>query len=207
MPTTQLPGFESLTHDSQKTFRAVLDALANPGQIQLIAVQLSSPIGLNLACAAACLSLFDLETLVWLQPGFSEAVKNWLRFHTGCRFTDKSNQATFSVIHSLPKVTLEQFCWGTAEAPETSTTLLVQVDRLAGDRTIVLTGPGILTQQTISPQIPESFWPSWQRNHQAYPRGVDIFFLNEASTIGLPRTASTQLAQSRHRTGEQPCLT
>ena len=102
---TNLPGFNDLVHDSQNTFRVLLNALSRPGTINEITVELTSPAGLNIACAAACLTLFDLETFVWLQPGLNnEEVKNWLLFHTGSRFTDDTKQADFAIIWDLNNV-------------------------------------------------------------------------------------------------------
>ena len=74
---TQLPGFADPVHDSQQTFRALLDALAQPGLYQTT-VAVAPPAGLTPSCAAAALTLLDLETTVWLQPGLPQAVPDWL---------------------------------------------------------------------------------------------------------------------------------
>ena len=75
----KLPGFEDLTHDSQSTFKVLLNALSRPGTINKITAQLTPPSQLNIACAAASLTLLDIETLVWLQPGLNEKVKNLIK--------------------------------------------------------------------------------------------------------------------------------
>jgi alpha-D-ribose 1-methylphosphonate 5-triphosphate synthase subunit PhnH len=98
----QLPGFKNPVHDAQTTFRAMLEALANPGSQRQITSLVEAPAGLSLACAAACLTLLDLETQVWLQPTVEEEVKTWLRFHTGCRFTELAQTANFAIIISIP---------------------------------------------------------------------------------------------------------
>ncbi|MGC1306249.1 MAG: phosphonate C-P lyase system protein PhnH [Phormidesmis sp.] len=189
MLTTQLPGFKDITHDSQKTFRALLEALANPGNPLNIAVDMTPPKGLTASSAAACLTLTDLETAVWLQPDLASDVKDWLRFHAGCRFTTTASKADFAVVADVENIDLKQFCWGSAEAPEASTTLLIQVNALQGGETVTLSGPGILHRQKISPQLPLSFWQQWQANYSAYPQGVDAFLFDAHSVLGLPRTA------------------
>jgi alpha-D-ribose 1-methylphosphonate 5-triphosphate synthase subunit PhnH len=80
---TQLSGFSSPIHDAQITFRSLLNALANPGQIFSISPLLTSPSGMTTACAAACLTLIDRETLVWVQPDSDEQILAWLRFDAG----------------------------------------------------------------------------------------------------------------------------
>lgn len=197
MLTTQLPGFIDITRDSQKTFRTLLEALSEPGLVREVTVAIAPPEGMTRPCAAACLTLLDLETVVWLQPGFSEDVQSWLRFHTGCRFTSVLDEASFVVVHNLAGIALTDLCWGSAETPELSATLLAQVRVLQGDRKVVLTGPGILDERTISLALPMRFWQDWLRNHAAYPRGVDVFLFDDRAVMGLPRTTFVQAGNAQ----------
>jgi alpha-D-ribose 1-methylphosphonate 5-triphosphate synthase subunit PhnH len=190
----ELPGFQNLIHDSQSTFKVLLDALSRPGTIEQITARLTPPSGLNIACAAACLTLLDLETQVWLQPGLDEEIKDWLLFHTGCRFTEDTQQADFAVIWDIDSMPdLAQFKQGTPVYPEDSTTLLVSVgafsdcERLA--KQITLKGAGINGQIAMPINLPDSFWKQWQKNHNSYPQGIDIYFFSEDRVIGLPRSS------------------
>ncbi|MGK7952848.1 MAG: phosphonate C-P lyase system protein PhnH [Xenococcaceae cyanobacterium] len=190
---TNLPGLNDLVHDSQNTFRVLLNALSRPGTINEITVELTPPAGLNIACTAACLTLLDLETLVWLQPGLNEEVKNWLLFHTGCRFTEDTRQANFAVVWDFDNLPhLSQYKQGTPVYPEDSTTLLIQVrmeNIRANDCSPQLTGAGINQQITMPINLSDSFWQQWQQNHNSYPLGIDIYFFSEDKIIGLPRTS------------------
>ncbi|MBD2447803.1 phosphonate C-P lyase system protein PhnH [Nostoc sp. FACHB-152] len=190
---THLPGFQDLIHDAQRTFRALLDANARPGTPYQITAEMSVPLGLTPACGAACLTLLDLDVVVWLQPSFGDQVKAWLLFHTGCRFTQYPQEANFALIQDLAVLPeLSIFNWGTAEKPEASTTLLVQVESFEKGQPVMLTGPGILNQQAINPTIPPHFWKFWMQNHQAYPQGIDVFFFTENAVMGLPRTSNSK---------------
>jgi alpha-D-ribose 1-methylphosphonate 5-triphosphate synthase subunit PhnH len=191
---THLPGFTDPIHDAQQTFRALLDANARPGKVYNITANLIAPAGLTLACAAACLTLLDLDVQVWLQPGFAPQVKDWLLFHTGCRFTQQPQTADFALIYdvaALPE--LFSFQQGTAEKPETSTTLLIQLESLQDGQSVILTGPGILDKQMINPKLPAYFWDFWEINHQVYPLGIDVFLLTNNTVMGLPRTAKSEV--------------
>ena len=192
---TKLPGFPDIVHDSQTTFRALLNALSYPGKPQQINLKLTPPSNLNIACAAACLTMLDLETQVWLSSDFDRDVKAWLLFHTGCNFTDNPQQADFALIkniNTIPK--LSNFDRGTAEEPENSTTLFVQGSDLETGQKVRLTGPGILGETTISiPNLPDFFWSEWETNVNDYPLGVDVFFFAKNTVIGLPRTSKNQL--------------
>lgn len=185
---TQLPSFSDPVHDAQITFRSLLNALAHPGESYRITARLIPPTGINSVCAAACLTLFDVDTLIWLQPELSLEVEAWLQFHTGCRFTSHPDQAQFAVIGQInPLPSLSIFNWGTAEHPESSTTLLIQLSHGEGER-VTVQGAGILGERTIAPAVPSQFWTEWQINSEAYPLGVDAFLCSATDVIGLPRT-------------------
>jgi alpha-D-ribose 1-methylphosphonate 5-triphosphate synthase subunit PhnH len=187
-----LAGFQDAVYEAQTTFRTLLEALAHPGHSYTMTTFITPPIGLSPACAAACLTLLDLETQVWLQPGLE--IDSWLRFHTGCRFTTDPQQANFAVICDIARSPdLQAFHPGTPEYPEASTTLLIQVESLADGEAVVLQGPGILGERAIAPQLPAQFWQQWISNHHAYPLGVDVFLFDQTHVIGLPR--STDIKQ------------
>ncbi len=199
MTATLHPGFHDRVHDAQRTFRTLLDALAHPGQVGAIAPRLTPPPGLGIGCAAACLTLLDLETRLWLAPGLDAGLdaglnaelEAWLVFHTGCRMVRSPAQADFAVIGaqgSCPD--LDAFSWGTADYPEASTTVLIQVDGLGGGEPMLLRGPGIKTEQAIAPQVSPHFWAQWAANHRAYPLGIDVFLFTDDRVMGLPRTAA-----------------
>jgi alpha-D-ribose 1-methylphosphonate 5-triphosphate synthase subunit PhnH len=196
MLITATPGFRDSIHDAQQTFRTLLDALARPGQSKAIPVPITPPPGLMPACAAACLTLLDLETRVWLQSGLDASVASWLLFHTGCRFTPHPQKSDFAVIWDLARLPdLDSFNWGTADCPEASTTVLMQTEQLSQDIPIVLKGPGILQECAIAPQLPEQFWQQWHRNCQAYPLGIDVFLFAQHHVMGLPRTSKPNTSQ------------
>jgi len=189
MSAAILPGFQNAVHDAQRAFRSLLEALSHPGRPYNPQVDITAPAGLTPICAAACLALVDIETVVWLQPSLPIAVRDWLRFHTGCRFATAPSNADFAVITAFSsEVDLDIFSWGSAEYPEKSTTLLVQIEGLTGGEPKQLSGPGILESLAFAPCLPVSFWTQWHQNNAAYPRGLDCFLFAQDAVVGLPRT-------------------
>ncbi|MEA5519019.1 phosphonate C-P lyase system protein PhnH [Limnoraphis robusta] len=194
MEITQFPGLKDPIHDAQITFRALLDALSFPGRTQEIFVQLTPPPGLTLACAAACLTLLDLETTVWLSSDFEPEVKSWLKFHTGCHFTEHPKAANFAMIQKLCLLpAFSNFNWGTAEQPELSTTLLIQVEPLEKRESVRLEGPGISEKRVIKLPLSSTFRQGWLEINRSYPLGIDVFLLGENTVIGLPRTTTLSI--------------
>jgi alpha-D-ribose 1-methylphosphonate 5-triphosphate synthase subunit PhnH len=186
---TQLPGFQDPIHDTQQTFRALLEALALPGSRQAT-VPITPPVGLMPSCAAAALTLFDLETTIWLQPGWSDDVPGWLLFHTGCQLTNQPAAADFAVIwNPMTLPDLATFRWGTSEAPEASTSLLIQCSAWTGGPRVRLDGPGILGELAVEVPLSADFWSQWQTMTQHYPLGLDVWCCHDQHVMGLPRTA------------------
>lgn len=194
MEITQFPGLKNPIHDAQITFRALLDALSCPGSSQEILIQLTPPPGLTIACAAACLTLLDLDTTVWLSSDFELEIKSWLKFHTGCHFTSDPKRATFAICKSMNNpLNLCNFNWGTAEKPELSTTLLIQVEPFQKSESMYLEGPGISGERLIKLPFYSTFREEWLENNRSYPLGVDLFLFWENTVMGLPRTTTLTL--------------
>jgi len=85
---------------------------------------------------------------------------------------------------------LGDFASGSADAPEFSCTLLVELPSLTNGPRLDWRGPGIQDVQEVSLQgLPPGFWGQWQANHDCFPQGVDLIFTCGDFALGLPRTA------------------
>jgi alpha-D-ribose 1-methylphosphonate 5-triphosphate synthase subunit PhnH len=185
---TLAPGLADGVHDSQQAFRAVLDALARPGQVRRIGSALPD-VALGGAMARLLLSLSDDETPVWWQRA-DAVLQHWLRFHTGATVAEQPEVASFAVFTDLGQgLALSNFAAGTAAAPEFSVTLLIELPGLEGGPALEWRGPGIETVQSVGLQgLLFEFWAQWQANHATFPQGVDIVFTCGEDALGLPRT-------------------
>lgn len=182
------PGFANPVLDGQAVFRGVLKALSYPGRIQPLPVSLDPPAPLNPCAAAVLLALSDLDAPVWLDPALdTPAVRAWLRFHAGCTIVEGRWQAAFAVIPANGEI--DGFRLGTPEYPETSTTVIVQVERLSDDAGPTLTGPGIANAARVAaPALPQGFWQALRSNHALFPEGIDVILAAPGHLAGLPRT-------------------
>ena len=185
---TLAPGLLHGVHDSQQAFRAVLDALARPGQVRTIGPALPG-VALGGALARLLLSLSDDETPVWWQRA-DAGLQHWLRFHTGAGLAERPESAGFAVFTDIAQgFALSDFAAGTAAAPEFSATLLMALPSLVDGPALEWRGPGIETVQRVGLQgLPFEFWAQWQANHATFPQGVDIVFTCGEDALGLPRT-------------------
>ena len=152
-----------------------------------------APLPLGTALANVLLTLTDGDTPVWWQQA-DAGLEQWLRFHTGAAVAGQAGDAAFAVIttaHALPQ--LDSFSLGSAAAPETSCTLLVELPSLDTGPAMAWRGPGIQDTHTVRlAGLPDDFWAQWQANQASFPQGVDIVFTCGDALIGLPRTTQTQ---------------
>lgn len=183
-------GFADPVMQAQQGFRAMMDALANPGTVQDLALGLTPPAPLSPELAAVLLTLCDHDTAVWLDGTLAtEAVTNWLRFHIGSPVTTSPQEAAFAALTHGASIQLNAFSLGTDLYPDRSTTLAVALEALSGGETLVLKGPGIEHSIEISPiGLPEDFLAQWAENGAQFPRGVDLLLVADGTVIGLPRT-------------------
>ena len=181
-------GFSDPVHDAQAAFRATLDALSRPGR-RVVVGQTVKGIAIGPAMAHGLLALTDSDTPVWWQQDDSGAA-DWLRFHTGASQAATPADAAFAAVFNPAKLPLlASFAVGSAEAPERSATLLLEVPSLDSGPVLEWRGPGILGLLTVRiAGLPDDFWVQWQANNALFPQGVDIIFTCANAALGLPRT-------------------
>jgi len=190
-----LPGLADPTLDSQRIFRSALDAISRPGRIVEMTAAIPAPAPLHPAAAAVCLALLDFDTPLWLDDTAARPeVVEWLKFHCSVPLAAEPEAARFALVADSERMPpLSAFGAGTAEHPDRSATLIVQVTALIGGTGRRLTGPGIATEVHLDVAgVPETFWTWASANHALFPRGVDIFLSAGQVIAALPRTTRVE---------------
>jgi len=193
----ELPaGFADNVMSAQSTFRLVMDAMAHPGSVYRIVAAIGAPRPLMRASAAIALTLFDQDTPIWLDRRLSDApdVASWLKFHGSAPIVTDPSAASFALIaegNALPR--LDSFSFGSAEYPDRSTTLILQVESLTQGRPYELRGPGINGAVVLRAAIePEDLFGRLAVNAASFPRGIDVVLVAGEEIVAIPRT--TRLA-------------
>jgi alpha-D-ribose 1-methylphosphonate 5-triphosphate synthase subunit PhnH len=187
-------GFADPALGAQATFRCLLQAIAHPGRIVMVPDGLPAPPAPLLAPAyAAALTLLDFETPLWVDPSLAtQAVIDSLRLQCGCPIAPQA-KASFALLAG-PGAPLAAFDQGTPEYPDRSATLIWQVESLAAERGVLLTGPGIRTGTSLHVDgLPEEFWAQWAMNHRQFPLGVDVLLVTTDRLAALPRSIEAQV--------------
>jgi len=186
-------GFADPVHDSQGCFRSLMNAMARPGARQTLQTSgLTPPAPLTPAAAAIALTLFDYDTPVWLDKPLmtSDAVKAFLRFHTGAPIVSEPVEAAFALV-SAPEtmIPLASFNQGSPEYPDRSTTVILIGQTFGTGRTVLFEGPGIKTTALFSTgPVPPVFWDQVIANNRQFPRGIDLVFAGASEAAALPRS-------------------
>jgi alpha-D-ribose 1-methylphosphonate 5-triphosphate synthase subunit PhnH len=182
-------GFADPVPDAQQCFRAVLDAMSHPGRITGV-TGLTAPSPLGAAAAAVVLTLVDHETPLWLGPAAAMA-RQWIEFHCGAKVVTDPGQCAFALTTALP--TLHRFPAGSHESPETSATIICQIDSFVAGRTFRLHGPGLSEPLALSVDgLPDDFVSIWQRNRRLFPCGIDLILCAGDRLVAFPRTVAIE---------------
>ena len=175
-------GFVDPPIDSARTFRLVLNAMAQPGRIETVDTA-QPPAPLCAAAGAVLLTLADHETPIHLAgDADSRAVRDWLAFHTGAPIADPS-QADFAIGTWADLMPLDQYRTGTAAYPDRSVTLIVLHQGLTA-KGISLCGPGIETTAHLT--LPDARFLDF--NAARFPLGIDMVLTDGARLAAVPRS-------------------
>jgi alpha-D-ribose 1-methylphosphonate 5-triphosphate synthase subunit PhnH len=174
-------GFENAPVAASHAFRAVMTAMARPGEIvQVVGAQPPAP--LSPAAGAVLLTLCDPETPVFLANSYdTQPVRDWITFHTGAPFAQAAT-AMFAV-GEWDQLPLVEFSRGTSEYPDRSATLIIERETLTNTGA-VLEGPGIKDRALLS--LPET--QAFGENASLFPLGLDFVFTCGDRLAALPRT-------------------
>lgn len=195
-PSTALQtAFNLPVQDAQQSFRRLLKAMSEPGVIVDLHQLKHGWQPLNLATTSVLLTLVDGDTPVWLSPAVNNDIaRQNLRFHTNAPLVEQTQQATFAVADArISSEQLNALSAGSAVAPETSATLIVQLAALSGGRMLRLTGAGIAEERMIAPQLPDCLLHELTERPHPFPLGVDLLLTCGERLLAIPRTTHVEV--------------
>jgi alpha-D-ribose 1-methylphosphonate 5-triphosphate synthase subunit PhnH len=192
--TALAAGFADASHDSQRVFRAVLDAFAHPGRIVTVPAELETPGALGMAATAFLLTLVDRETPLWLSNDLdSTELRDFARFHTGAPIVTERGAAAFALMTPAGENLFDGFAVGSDPYPDRSATLVIQVPSLTGGPARTFKGPGIDgSARAAVAGLPDSFWRDWTANRALFPCGVDVVFAAGSDLLAMPRSIAVE---------------
>ncbi|WP_254546770.1 phosphonate C-P lyase system protein PhnH [Halomarina pelagica] len=175
-------------HDTRETFRALLDAASRPGTVERTPV---AP-----AVNAVVATLVDHEVTV---HGGSETLRAALdRERRLSRAPFEEADLIVAAGDTDGRVTDAER--GTLKEPSEGATVIYEVDALAADATRVnglalsVTGPGVPGTRTFGVGgLPATEVGAIAEAQSTYPRGVDVFLVDEERVAALPRSVEVEV--------------
>jgi alpha-D-ribose 1-methylphosphonate 5-triphosphate synthase subunit PhnH len=180
-------GFPDPVFDSQRAFRAVMNAMAEPGTIHTLSTPAVCP-GFSPAMTAVALCLIDFETPYWSDA--SDEARDYLSFHTGAMCSQQPDAAAFAFLtRPSALASFAQFSRGTLDDPDRACTLVIEARTLSSASGWVLQGPGIPGRRRLSaPPLGDAFRQACEANRQTFPLGVDVLLCAGNRLTAVPRS-------------------
>ena len=183
----QLHTFDEVL-DSQKVFRRLLDAMANPGRRCGIRQQSEKLFGGEAEFLALAMTLLDASVSFCVpeNPELTEQII--LLTHARPAPVEQADYLFVTRAEQLAQM-IESVKEGTLENPHSSATLLVKVPQGQPERAVLISGPGVDGQAEISvpPAVMDAARLRDQQEYE-YPQGIDLIFLLPAGELlCLPR--------------------
>jgi alpha-D-ribose 1-methylphosphonate 5-triphosphate synthase subunit PhnH len=184
---------------SRQVFRAVLDALARPGQPARLPVGSggASAAGAPPAALLPLLALADLGTGIHVLD-HPDAPTRWvdaLATATSAPVVGPERARLVGALRPITPAEVGALQRGSALAPEEAALLTVAVTDLAGGPARwVLSGPGVPGRRAISPSgVPAGFLAARAAAVHRYPTGIDVLLVApDGRLLGLPRSTSIE---------------
>lgn len=183
----QLHTFDEV-FDSQKVFRRLLEAMANPGRRCSIRHQREKLFGDAPDMLAIAMTLLDAGVCFCApeNPALTEQII--LLTHAK---PVSSEQADYLFVSSADQLSaiVKSAKSGTLENPHNSATIVVQIPDGQMEQEILLSGPGVNGQMAVTaPAVIAQAVRLRNTQEYEYPEGIDyIFLLPESEILCIPR--------------------
>lgn len=189
----QLHTFDEV-FDSQKTFRAILNAMANPGRRESAAEAAGKLYGGNPAMLAVAMTLLDNSVRFCCLGDSSLAEQIHLLTHAPAAEAGEADYLFVTDPAQIPEAVAAAKC-GTLENPHLSATLVI-ADNGEGEAEAVLYGPGIAGRMRCPlSETAAGALRLRDARHDEYPEGIDLIFLSpDGSFFSIPRLVKREEA-------------
>ena len=177
-------------HDCQGSFRCLLYAVSNPGEIVDIQDYAQKLEGENRAMLMLALTLLDKETSYWVadNDGFSKTLTE-LTYSRPAK--EKAGFIFITGICSDDAIDniFAKASPGSLVEPHTNSVLIIAVEDFAHKSTCSLKGPGIKTSKAAGLSDYAKKWLNKRDLMEyEYPAGVDLVFISsDGAMIAIPR--------------------
>ena len=190
------PAFDVI-FDTQRIFRSLLDAMANPGRIiTLPDIRIKTPAA-NMHPLLLLMTLLDHEVSFCVMGGAQTQVTEYLKTNTWSKESRLENSDFVLVYGGSSHGLIRGARVGTLEYPDEGATVIYDTDSIGdggGDVLLKLSGPGIADKCMIGARGIEQNEIENVLMMQDYPLGLDLIFSDNAGRIAcIPRSTTVKV--------------
>lgn len=177
---------------TQKVFKAVMQAMANPGRIVEIGKLAEKPMLFRI-----CETLLDQEIrFAVIGRGVEKGMIEDIYVLTGCHCVSMETADFVVVTGGSSDGSLKKISVGVLDRPEKGATVLYPVDGFnkAGDVGLKLSGPGINGESMVEIRgvEAEDMAIAAQLNG-GFPLGIDLLLFDASSVLAVPRSTKIEI--------------
>lgn len=182
---------EGAVRDSQRAYRSLLRATANPGElVGLPAAGGESP-------ELVLKTLLDHEVAFCVVGGGAWETEERLSLATGARVVSPGEANFVLVLGGSSQGQVLSLKRGTLEEPAEGATVVYAVGRLAerGPLTVSLSGPGVPGERSVGVDgLTGEEIEAIRETRFGFPMGVDVYLVDgEDAVVGLPRSTRVEV--------------
>ncbi|MEA3324813.1 MAG: phosphonate C-P lyase system protein PhnH [Euryarchaeota archaeon] len=190
------PAFDVI-FDSQRIFRSLLDAMANPGRITTLPKIDIKPPAANRYPLLLLMTLLDHEVSFSVLGGAQTQVTEYLKTNTGGKESRLENSDFILVYGGSSHGLIRGARVGTLEYPDESATVIYDTGSIGDngeDILLELSGPGIAGKRRIGVSGIEQTEIEDVLAMRDYPLGLDLIFTDTAGRIVcIPRSTTMRM--------------
>ena len=190
------PAFDVI-FESQRIFRALLDAMANPGRIITLPEISIKPPAANRYPLLLLMTLLDHEVSFCVMGGAQTQVTEYLKTNTGSKESRLENSDFILVYGGSSHGLIQGARVGTLKYPDESATVIYDIDSIGDDGEDILlelSGPGIADKRKVGASGIEKNEIGDVLAMQDYPLGLDLIFSDKAGRIVcIPRSTTVKV--------------
>jgi len=185
-----------LVHDLQHVYRKMLKSMSRPGLIENIGYESSRVNGFNNIYDGTVVImqlLLDTETSFNIISNVEEEIISYISQLTYGKTTSTKEADFLFVLKDAFPCKIESAITdskiGNLVDPHKSSTIVIEVESITRGKELILKGPGIEKENTISIKCDFDWISARESKNIEYPLGIDIIFIDKSSNIMcLPRT-------------------
>lgn len=183
-------------HDIQGVYREILTCMSRPGYIGNLKIQaekMDVDVDMLRGTLLVAITFIDSEVSFFVEGDKQDELEGYIHQMTYGRIEDVVDADYLILSYGGDRVVKEDRLGsvknGTLIDPQNSATVIVEVDRISGDKDLAMKGPGIENISYMKVDTDIDWISIREEKNIEYPLGIDFILIDkENKVVCIPRT-------------------